>query len=151
MPLWFYASIFYAPWEYASMILCLHGFYASIHLGLQSFMPPWIYAPCSWQCILCLQVNKGKTWLVAADRFSGVLNLCPVWICPDDFMPPYFMPRVDMPPWFYASMTFMPPYFMPPLLYASVYFMPPCILCLHGIYASMYFMPPSMFGYLHQQ
>ena len=41
---------------------------------------------------------KGKTWLVTADRFSGVLNLCPMWICPDDFMPPYFMPRVDMPP-----------------------------------------------------
>ena len=52
MPLWFYASIFYAPWKYASMIVCLHDFYASIsyapiilclHVSYASmyFMPPW--------------------------------------------------------------------------------------------------------------
>ena len=41
MTLWLYASIFYAPWEYATMIVCLHDFYASIS-----------YAP----IILCLYV-----------------------------------------------------------------------------------------------
>ena len=72
---------------------------------------------------------KGKTWLVAADRFSGVLNLCPVWICPDDFMPPYFMPRVDMPPWILCLHSFLPP-----IIYASMNICP--------VFITMYFMPP---------